>query len=85
MFKILNYDLERILKEDPAAKSKIEVLLLYPCIHALIAYRASHFFYKHKMFFLARLISQMARFLTGIERDYLLTMEWVLLLEKQLK
>jgi serine O-acetyltransferase len=67
VFKILNYDLERILKEDPAAKSKIEVLLLYPCIHALIAYRASHFFYKHKMFFLARLISQMARFLTGIE------------------
>lgn len=67
MFKILNYDLERILKEDPAAKSKIEVLLLYPCIHALIAYRSSHFFYKHKMFFLARLISQMARFLTGIE------------------
>lgn len=67
MFKILNYDLERILKEDPAAKSKIEVLLLYPCIHALIVYRASHFFYKHKMFFLARLISQMARFLTGIE------------------
>ena len=67
MFKLLNYDLERILKDDPAAKSQIEVLLLYPCIHALIAYRASHFFYKHKMFFLARLISQMARCLTGIE------------------
>ncbi|NYC30193.1 serine acetyltransferase [Clostridium saccharobutylicum] len=44
MFKRLNYDLERILNEDPAAKSKIEVLLLYPCIHALIAYRISHFF-----------------------------------------
>ena len=67
MFKLLNYDLERVLKEDPAAKSKIEVLLLYPCIHALIAYRVSHFFYKHNRFFIARLISQLARFFTGIE------------------
>ena len=67
MFKRLNYDLERILNEDPAAKSKIEVLLLYPCIHALIAYRISHFFYLHNRFFLARLISQLSRFFTGIE------------------
>lgn len=67
MFKRLNYDLERILNEDPAAKSKIEVLLLYPCIHALISYRISHFFYKHRKFFLARLVSQLSRFFTGIE------------------
>ena len=67
MFKRLNYDLERILKEDPAAKSKLEVLLLYPCVHAIIAYRLTHFLYKHKLFFLARLISQLSRFFTGIE------------------
>lgn len=67
MFKRLNYDLQRVLDEDPAAKSKIEVLLLYPCIHAIIAYRLSHFLYRHKRFFLARLISQLARFFTGIE------------------
>nr|WP_207755187.1 serine O-acetyltransferase EpsC [Clostridium sp. ZBS3] len=67
VFKDLNYDLERVLINDPAAKSKIEVLLLYPCIHALIAYRISHFLYKHKFFFLARFVSQLARFLTGIE------------------
>lgn len=67
MFKRLNYCLERILEEDPAAKSKIEVLLLYPCVHALIAYRLSHFLYRHKRFFCARLISQLARFFTGIE------------------
>ncbi|NME82201.1 serine O-acetyltransferase EpsC [Clostridium sp. SM-530-WT-3G] len=67
MFKRLNYDLQRILNEDPAAKSKIEVLLLYPCVHALIAYRCSHFLYKHKMFFLSRLVSQISRFFTGIE------------------
>ncbi|MGN0143428.1 MAG: serine O-acetyltransferase EpsC [Clostridium sp.] len=67
MFKLLNYSLERVLKEDPAAKGKIEVLLLYPCIHALIAYRLAHFFYEHKRFFIARLISQLSRFFTGIE------------------
>jgi len=67
VFKRLNYDLERILNEDPAAKSKIEVFLLYPCIHALIAYRIAHFFYLNNRFFLARLISQLSRFFTGIE------------------
>lgn len=67
MFKNLRYDLNRILENDPAARSKIEVFLLYPSVHALIAYRISHFFYKHKLFFLARLISQTARFFTGIE------------------
>lgn len=67
MFKRLNYDLERILNEDPAATSKIEILLLYPCIHALIAYRLAHFLYSKKKFFLARLISQLSRLFTGIE------------------
>jgi serine O-acetyltransferase len=67
LFKSLNYDLERVLQNDPAARSKLEVFLLYPCIHALISYRIGHFFYKHKMFFLARFISQIARFFSGIE------------------
>lgn len=67
MFKNLNYDLERILKEDPAARSKLEVFLLYPSVHALIAYRISNKLYKNKLFFLARLVSQISRFFTGIE------------------
>ena len=67
MFNNLRYDINNILENDPAARSKIEVFLLYPCIHALIAYRIAHFLYKHKWFFLARLISQIARFFTGIE------------------
>lgn len=67
MFKNLKYDLNRILKEDPAARSKIEVFFLYPCIHALIVYRLAHKLYTHKWFFLARLISQVNRFFTGIE------------------
>jgi serine O-acetyltransferase len=53
--------------KDPAAKSFLEVLLLYQGLHALISHRIAHFFYKLKLFFLARLISQFSRHLTGIE------------------
>lgn len=60
-------DIEYIMENDPAARSKLEVFLLYPSIHARIAHIFAHFFYKKKLFFLARLISQLARFLTGIE------------------
>lgn len=67
MFKNLSHDLNNIMEKDPAAKSKIEVFLLYPCVHALISYRIAHFLYSKKFFFMARLISQLARFFTGIE------------------
>lgn len=67
MFENLKHDLNRVLENDPAARTKLEVFLLYPSIHALIAYRISHFFYKKKFFFIARLISQVSRFFTGIE------------------
>ena len=67
MFKNLRYEIERIMKNDPAARSWIEVLLLYPSIHALIAYRISHYLYGKKLFFLARIISQLSRLFTGIE------------------
>ena len=67
MFKLLNYNINRVLEIDPAAKSKLEVFLLYPHINALIHYRIAHYFYTHKMFFIARLISQLGRFWTNIE------------------
>lgn len=67
MFKDLRYDLNNIMQKDPAARSKIEVFLLYPCIHALILYRVAHYLYLKNFFFMARLISQLARFFTGIE------------------
>lgn len=67
MFRNLSYDLNKVMENDPAARSKIEVFLLYPTIHALIAYRISHYLYINKLFFLARLISQISRFFTGIE------------------
>ncbi|WP_196000044.1 serine O-acetyltransferase EpsC [Clostridium sp. 1001271B_151109_B4] len=67
LFKNLKYDLNKVMENDPAARSKIEVFLLYPTIHALIAYRIAHYFYTKKLFFLARFISQISRFFTGIE------------------
>ena len=67
MFKNLRYDIKSVLKNDPAAKSWIEVLLLYPTIHSLIAYRIAHRLYALEFYFLARLISQVSRFFTGIE------------------
>lgn len=54
-------------KKDPAAKSFLEILLLYQGLHAIISHRIAHFFYKIHLFFIARLISQISRFLTGIE------------------
>lgn len=54
-------------KKDPAAKSFLEILLLYQGLHAIVSYRVANFFYKIKLFVLARFLSQMARFFTGIE------------------
>lgn len=54
-------------KRDPAAKSFLEILFLYQGLHALVAYRVANYFYRHRLFFIARLISQMARGFTGIE------------------
>ena len=53
--------------KDPAAKGSLEILLLYPGLHALIHHRIAHFFYKIHLFFIARLINQVSRFMTGIE------------------
>ncbi|MGV1061997.1 serine O-acetyltransferase EpsC [Clostridium perfringens] len=67
MFKKLKYDIENVMKNDPASRTKLEVLLLYQSIHVLIFYRIAHGLYKIKLFFLARLVSQLGRFFTGIE------------------
>ena len=59
--------LEAYQKRDPAARSKLEIFLLYPGVNATIHYRVAHWFYKRNLKFIARAISQWARFLTGIE------------------
>lgn len=65
--KDIKYDIDSIKKRDPAAKSSLEVLLLYPGMHAVIAHRVSHWLYNNRFFFLARTNSELARFFTGIE------------------
>jgi len=67
LFKRLNEDLTLIKQRDPAARSKLEIFLLYPGVHALIAHRIAHWFQKRKLYFIARFISQLSRFFTGIE------------------
>ena len=66
-FKDINEDINAVLSRDPAARNGFEVLLCYPGIWALILHRPAHWFYHHKLKLLARLISQCARFFTGIE------------------
>ena len=60
-------DIEAVKARDPAAKSDVEILFLYSGVHALLAYRVSHKLYVGRHYFSARLVSQVARFLTGIE------------------
>lgn len=67
MFKDLNADLSSIMKRDPAARSKIEIYLLYSGFKAVRAYRKANWCYNHNMKFIARYISQRARHKTGIE------------------
>lgn len=61
------YNLKRIKEVDPAAKSILERMFLYPHLYALFFYRIGHGFYSIKLFFIARLFSQIGRLLTGIE------------------
>jgi len=55
------------MERDPAAKGFIQVVLLYPGLHAIIAHRMNHFFWKCKVPFLPRAFSQVARWMTGVE------------------
>ena len=60
-------DVKAVQARDPAARSALEVLLLYQGVHALILHRFAHWFYRKRLFFIARLISQISRFFTLIE------------------
>lgn len=67
IFRDICLDVKAVQERDPAARNALEVLLLYQGVHALIWHRFAHWFYEHRMFFIARLISQIARFFTLIE------------------
>ena len=67
MFKNLMETLEAYQRRDPAARSKLEIFLLYQGVHATLYHRLAHWLYCHNRRFLARFVSQWSRFWTGIE------------------
>lgn len=67
MFEKIRKDLKAVFRYDPAARSKLEVILTYSGFHALVMYRFAHFMYLHNYKLLARFVSQFTKFLTGIE------------------
>ncbi len=67
MFRAIQEQIDTIFKEDPAAKSTLEVLLCYPGLHAILLHRLAHKLHVWGVPLLPRLISQFSRFLTGIE------------------
>ena len=67
MFAVIREQFETIFREDPAAKSRLEIVLCYPGFHAILMHRVAHRLYEANIPLLPRLISQVSRFLTGIE------------------
>jgi serine O-acetyltransferase len=67
MLSGIKKDIDAIKERDPAARTTFEVLTLYSGLHAIILHRPAHWLYKNRAYFPARLLSQFARFLTGIE------------------
>ncbi len=67
MLQGMREDIRTVFENDPAARSIPEVLFTYSGLHALWAHRAAHWFYRKRRFGIARLVSQISRFFTGIE------------------
>lgn len=67
MFKSLREDIQTVFTKDPAARGIAEVVCCYPGLHALWLHRLAHFLWQHRLRLLARLLSHISRFLTGIE------------------
>ncbi|MBW7477457.1 serine O-acetyltransferase [Paenibacillus oenotherae] len=67
MFRQLRTDIETVIDNDPAARNKFEIIFTYSGLHAIWAHRLAHRLYKRHWFTVARIISQISRFFTGIE------------------
>lgn len=67
IIKTIKEEVQSVKEKDPAAKTTLEVLVNYSGLHAVLFHRAAHWFYQKKLFFIARVISQLSRFVTGIE------------------
>ena len=67
MFDRVREDIESVLERDPAARSKLEVLLCYPGLWAVWFHRFAFLLWRAKLRLLARIVSQIARFYTGVD------------------
>jgi serine O-acetyltransferase len=67
LFRTLRENVQTVFARDPAARSVREIIFCYPGLHALLFHRAAHFLWRHKLRFIARFISYIIRFLTGID------------------
>ncbi len=67
MFRAIREQIDTVFREDPAAKSTLEIFLCYPGVHAVLFHRLAHKLWKARVPLLPRVISQCSRFLTGIE------------------
>jgi len=67
MFKNLREDINSVFERDPAARNAFEIIFCYPGLHAIWFHRLAHWFWRNKLYFLGRFISQFSRFMTGIE------------------
>ena len=67
LLSLIREDITNVMEHDPAAKSRLEVFLCYSGLHAVWFYRANHWMWNHGLFLPARWLSQVARWLTGIE------------------
>jgi serine O-acetyltransferase len=67
LLSLIREDIHTVIEHDPAAKSRLEVLLCYAGLHAVWFYRINHWLWSHGFLLLARWLSQVARLLTGIE------------------
>ncbi|WP_096186195.1 serine O-acetyltransferase [Evansella halocellulosilytica] len=67
MFKTLRNDVDVVLEQDPAARNRLEVIINYSGVHAIWSHRFAHWLWKKRLYFIARFLSQVSRFFTGIE------------------
>src|SRR5581483_12345473 len=67
LFKNLREEIDTVLSKDPAARSRLEVVLCYPGFHSILFYRVAHWLWSRKFLLLGRFVSHVGRLLTGIE------------------
>jgi len=67
MLAALRRDVRAAMDRDPAARSALEVIVCYPCVHALCGHRASHWLWRHRARLPARALAELTRMLTGVD------------------